>query len=116
MRDQPRGVLLLQRFERLEVALYYPSRRCVPLGVLPRLGVLALFAFVLTGCGGGDSPAPSGPAPPPPPPPPAPAPAPVGVAITPDGAFAYVANGDSGTVSVIETASNTVVATVDAGG
>ena len=50
-----------------------PSRRCVPLGVLPRLGVVALFAFVLTGCGGGDSSTPSGPAPPPPPPPPPPA-------------------------------------------
>ena len=36
------------------------------------------------------------------------------VAITPDGAFAYVTNGsDSGTVFVIETASNTVVATVE---
>ena len=50
--------------------MHYPSRRCVPLGVLPRLGVVALFAFVLTGCGGGDSSTPSGPAPPPPPPPP----------------------------------------------
>ena len=28
--------------------MYYPSRRRVPLGVLPRLGVVALFAFVLT--------------------------------------------------------------------
>ena len=53
--------------------MYYPSRRCFPLGVLPRLGVVALFAFVLTGCGGGDSPAPSGPAPPPPAPPAPPA-------------------------------------------
>ncbi len=82
-------------------------------GVLPRLGVVALFAFVLMGCGGGDSPAPSelenprvrssilGP---------------MGVAITPDGAFAYVTNRDAGTVSVIETASNAVVATVDLGG
>ncbi len=93
--------------------MYYPSRRCVPLGVLPRLGVLALLAFILTGCGGGDSPAPSGPAAPPPPAPPPPAP--VGVAITPDGAFAYVTHFDSGTVSVIETASNTVVATVSVG-
>ncbi len=113
--------------------MYYPSRRCVPLGVLPRLGVVALFAFVLTGCGGGDSPVPSEPAPPapaptpdppppdppppdPPPPPPPPASLPLGVAITPDGAFAYVANNGSNTVSVIETASNTVVATVDLGG
>ena len=71
-------------------------------GVLPRLGVVALFAFVLTGCGSANSPAPSGPAP-------------VGVAITPDGAFAYVANNGNHTVSVIETASNTVVATVPVG-
>ncbi len=91
--------------------MYYPSRRCVPLGVLPRLGIVALFAFILTGCGGADSPAPSGPAPPPPPPP-RPASRPFGVAITPDGAFAYVANNAVGTVSVIETASNTVVATI----
>ncbi len=97
--------------------MHYPSRRCVPVGVLPRLGVVALFAFVLTGCGGGDSPAPSGPAPPPPPvPPPVASPAvPRGVAITPDGAFAYVTNGASNTVSVIATASNTVVATVGVG-
>ncbi len=101
--------------------MYYPSRRCVPLDVLPRLGVVALFAFVLTGCGGGDSPAPSGPAPPPPapppppPPPPPPSSSPEGVAITPDGAFAYVTNSGIGTVSVIETASNTVVATVPVG-
>ncbi len=94
--------------------MYYPSRRCVPLGVLPHLGVLALFAFVLTGCGGGDSPAPSGPTPPPPAPPPPPLSAPEGVTITPDGAFAYVTIA-SGTVSVIETASNTVVATVPVG-
>ena len=39
---------------------------------------------------------------------------PSGVAITPDGAFAYVAN-QGGTVSVIETATNTVVATVPLG-
>ncbi len=98
--------------------MYYPSRRCVPLGVLPRLGVLALLAFILTGCGGGDSPAPSGPAPPPPAPPPPPLVPdrfPAGVAITSDGAFAYVTHFDSGTVSVIETASNTVVATVPVG-
>jgi YVTN family beta-propeller protein len=37
------------------------------------------------------------------------------VAITPDGAFAYVTNIASGDVSVIATDSNTVVATVDAG-
>ena len=94
--------------------MYFPSRRCAPLGVLPRLGLVALLAFILTGCGGGDSAAPSGPAPPPPPP--LTSSFPWGVAITPDGAFAYVANSDSGTVSVIETASNTVVATVDLGG
>jgi len=93
--------------------MFYLFRRCVPLGVLPRLGVVALFAFVLTGCGGGDSPAPSGPAPPPPAPPPPPVDSrPLDVAITPDGAFAYVTNIDSGTVFVIETANNTVVATV----
>ena len=40
---------------------------------------------------------------------------PFGVAITPDGAFAYVANGSSNNVSVIATASNTVVATVAVG-
>lgn len=41
---------------------------------------------------------------------------PTGVAITPDGAFAYVTNqGDPGTVSVIETASNTVVAAISVG-
>ncbi len=95
--------------------MYYPSRRCVPLGVLPRLGVVALFAFVLTACGGGDSPAPSGPAPPPPPAP-SPEPFPEGVAITPDGAFAYVTLVGSGTVAVIATASNTVVAVVPVGG
>src|SRR6187200_980993 len=37
-----------------------------------------------------------------------------GVAITPDGAFVYVAS-QGGTVSVIETATNTVVATVPLG-
>jgi YVTN family beta-propeller protein len=41
--------------------------------------------------------------------------APVGVAITPNGAFVYVANSGSNTVSVIATASNTVVATVPVG-
>ena len=40
---------------------------------------------------------------------------PIGVAITPDGAFAYVTNLSLGRVSVIETASNTVVATVVVG-
>src|SRR5262245_9876713 len=40
---------------------------------------------------------------------------PWGVAITPDGAFAYVANQSSGTASVINTATNTVVATVPVG-
>ena len=93
--------------------MYYPSRRCVPFGVLPRLGVVSLFAFVLTGCGGADSPAPSGLAPPPPPS--ASRPFPIGVAISPDGAFAYVTNSAVGTVSVIETSSNTVVATVGVG-
>ncbi|WP_030980839.1 YncE family protein [Streptomyces sp. NRRL S-1824] len=37
---------------------------------------------------------------------------PVGVAITPDGLRAYVVNGGSGNVSVIDTASNMVTATV----
>ena len=37
--------------------------------------------------------------------------APFSVAITPDGAFAYVTNFDSNEVSVLATASNTVVAT-----
>jgi YVTN family beta-propeller protein len=37
---------------------------------------------------------------------------PIGVAITPDGAFAYVTNNYSNTVSVIATSTNTVVATV----
>ncbi len=41
--------------------------------------------------------------------------APFGVAITPDGAFAYVANRNPGSVSVIATATNTVVATVGVG-
>src|SRR5437016_2204444 len=40
---------------------------------------------------------------------------PNGVAITPDGGFAYVTNGAS-SVSVLATASNTVVATVPVGG
>src|SRR5260370_24873667 len=37
---------------------------------------------------------------------------PAGVAITPNGAFAYVANFNSNSVSVIDTATNTVTATV----
>jgi YVTN family beta-propeller protein len=37
---------------------------------------------------------------------------PFGVAVTPDGAFAYVTNIDSSSVTVIDTASNTVIATV----
>src|SRR2546427_770555 len=37
---------------------------------------------------------------------------PIGVAITPDGAFAYVATEGASTVSVIATATNTVVATI----
>jgi YVTN family beta-propeller protein len=40
---------------------------------------------------------------------------PLGVAVTPDGKHAYVTNGGSNTVSVIDTASNTVVATVPVG-
>ncbi len=40
---------------------------------------------------------------------------PVDVAITPDGEFAYVVNNRSGTVSVIATSSNTVIATVGVG-
>jgi YVTN family beta-propeller protein len=40
---------------------------------------------------------------------------PIGVAIAPDGAIAYVTNRKIRTVSVIETASNTVVATVNLG-
>ncbi len=40
---------------------------------------------------------------------------PVDVAVTPDGAFAYVANTGSGNVSVIRTSDNTVVATVAVG-
>jgi YVTN family beta-propeller protein len=40
---------------------------------------------------------------------------PSGVAITPDGAFAYVANFDSDNVSVIDTATNTVTTTVTVG-
>ena len=42
--------------------------------------------------------------------------APFGVAISPDGAYAYVANSYSGTVSVISTATNTVTKTVNVGG
>ena len=40
---------------------------------------------------------------------------PVGVAVTPNGAFAYVANSGSNTVSVIATATNAVVATITVG-
>src|SRR5712664_3704689 len=40
---------------------------------------------------------------------------PAGVAITPNGAFAYVANFNSNSVSVIDTATNTVTATVGVG-
>ena len=40
---------------------------------------------------------------------------PQGVAITPNGAFAYVANFDSNNISVIDTATNAVVATVPVG-
>ena len=39
----------------------------------------------------------------------------MGVAVTPDGAFAYVANQSGDTVSVIATATNTVTATVPVG-
>jgi YVTN family beta-propeller protein len=42
-------------------------------------------------------------------------PGPVGVAVTPDGAYVYVVNVLVGTVSVIETATNTVVDTVEVG-
>lgn len=38
---------------------------------------------------------------------------PYGVAITPDGSRAYVTNLESYNVSVIDTSSNTVVATID---
>jgi YVTN family beta-propeller protein len=41
---------------------------------------------------------------------------PAGVAITPDGAFAYVANQGGFTVSVIDTATHTVVKTIEVGG
>ncbi len=41
--------------------------------------------------------------------------APIGVAITPDGQQVYVTNDSDGTVSVIATATNTVVATVTVG-
>ena len=40
---------------------------------------------------------------------------PVGIAITPDGNYAYVTNESSGTVSVIEISTNTVTATVTVG-
>ena len=40
---------------------------------------------------------------------------PAGVAITPDGSYAYVVNGSSNTVSVIATASNTVTKTITVG-
>ena len=40
---------------------------------------------------------------------------PFGVAVTPNGAYAYVANDDSGTVSVISTATNKVTATITVG-
>jgi YVTN family beta-propeller protein len=40
---------------------------------------------------------------------------PEGVAVTPDGAFAYVVNFDASNVSVIRTSDNTVVATVAVG-
>ena len=40
---------------------------------------------------------------------------PIGVAVTPDGRHAYVANDSSNNVAVIDTASNTVVATVPVG-
>jgi YVTN family beta-propeller protein len=40
---------------------------------------------------------------------------PVGVAFTPDGSKAYVANQFDNTVSVIAAASNTVVATINVG-
>ena len=42
--------------------------------------------------------------------------APRGVAVSPDGAYAYVANYGSNSVSVISTASNAVVATIPVGG
>ena len=38
---------------------------------------------------------------------------PIGIAITPDGKFAYVANNGSNTISVISTATNSVVNTID---
>ena len=40
---------------------------------------------------------------------------PVGVAVTPDGSKVYVANVDSNSVSVINTAKNTVTATITVG-
>jgi YVTN family beta-propeller protein len=42
-------------------------------------------------------------------------PNPAGVAVTPNGAFVYVANSSSNTVSVVSTATNTVTATVTVG-
>jgi YVTN family beta-propeller protein len=41
--------------------------------------------------------------------------APTGVAVTPDGSKAYVANTNSTTVSVIDTGTNTVAATIPVG-
>ncbi|WP_417896983.1 hypothetical protein [Bacillus toyonensis] len=41
---------------------------------------------------------------------------PIGVAITPNGQFAYVTNSISDNVSVINIATNTVVATIPVGG
>jgi YVTN family beta-propeller protein len=40
---------------------------------------------------------------------------PIGIAITPDGSPAYVANFTNSTVSVINTASDTIIATMPAG-
>ena len=40
---------------------------------------------------------------------------PIGVAITPDGTRVYVTNDNSDTISVIDTATNTVVATIPVG-
>ena len=40
---------------------------------------------------------------------------PEGIAITPDGSYAYVTNYGSGTVSVIDTSTNAVIATVTVG-
>ena len=41
--------------------------------------------------------------------------APSGVAASPNGEFVYVVNAEDGTVSVLQTSDNTVVATVDVG-